>query len=746
MKKTIFTLSLAASAALADSYTLEQISVTGKIEQNGVTTKNVSKEDIEKRIGAGQTNPYKALDMLPSVQTGQADTYGLTTEDNPLRIRGGLASTFNNFALTVDGVPSVVIVQKAAIGNLLDMENMESMSLNVGASPADSGFGFGNATGSLDMQTKKAASVMSFYGKQSFGSENFSRTFVRADSGKLGSSGVRFFVSASDSRVDKWKGPGNAERQNIEFGVIAPISDNVTVDALAAYNHIKKHDYRALSYAEASDLAKNYELDFSNDKTSKYYYDYNKQDFEGYMAQANIEAKLFDGKLSFKPYYINTSGEKYSYNTATSPANVSNLVTKVELEQEQYGFVTRFDKKILDTDMAIGYWYQSIESSPPPLVQKNYQIVNGRLVLSTLAASGATAQYQAYGMLNKVENRETLSPFVALKKQIDNLKVDAGLRYVDYHLPKVQGYTLAYTAGDLDYDTAISRATVDPTMKVDEKHFKVWLPSLSAKYAFNSSTDVFASYARGVASPDQGPLWQVYKYKQSAFTSKGITLQDFWNRAKFETSDQYNLGAKYRGKNYSVEPTVYYAKYKDKQVTAYDSFVNQTYKQNAAEMEARGFELSATYSPIDDIELFAATSYNDMKFTKDMTTTSGAIVSVIGKQAPDAPKKMLKAGANFKYGEFYAMPSIKYMSERYGDAENTQKVAPYAVADLSLGYTKKNKSGTFKEISASLDLQNILGRKYISLIQASDDTTAGTSMQYVQGAPFAAIATLALKF
>ncbi len=742
MKKTIFTLSLAASAALAESYTLEQISVSGKSELEGVTTKNITKEEIEKRVGAGQTNPLKGLDMLPSIQTGQADTYGLVTEDNPLRVRGAFMNTFNNFAITVDGVPSVVIVQKAAIGNLMDMENMESMALTVGASPADSGFGFGNATGSLDMQTKKASSEMSFYGKQSFGSENFSRTFVRADSGKLGSSGIRFFVSASDSRTDKWKGPGDAERQNVEFGLLAPIGENVTVDALLAYNHIKKHDYRALSYAEASDLNKNYELDFSNDKTSKYYYDYNKQDFVGYMAQANIEAKLFGGKLSFKPYYINTSGEKYSYNTTTTAPN-QNLVTKVNLEQEQYGLVTRFDKKILDTDMAIGYWYQSIESSPPPLLQKNYKIVNGQLVLNTVAI---TNQQAAYGMLNKVDNRETHSPFIALKKQIENLKVEAGMRYVDYHLPKVQGYTLAYTAGDLDYDTAISRATIDPTMKVDETHFRVWLPSLSAKYAISSSTDVFASYARGVASPDQGPLWQTYKSNKTTFASKGITLQDFWNRAKFETSDQYNVGAKYKAKNYTIEPTIYYAKYKNKQVTAYDSLVNLTYKQNAAETEARGFELSGTYLPTDYVELFAAASYNDMRFTKDLSTSGGATISVIGKQAPDAPKKMLKAGATFKYKEFYAMPTIKYMSERYGDAENTQKVAPYALADLSVGYTKKNKSGTFKEISASLDLQNILGRKYISLIQAADDATAGTTMQYVQGAPFAAIATVALKF
>lgn len=729
MKRTILTISLAASVALAESYTLEQISITEKAEQEkeAANVKNIDKGSIEKRIGAGQTNPYKALDMLPSVQTGQADTYGLVSEDNPLRVRGGLASTFNNFALTVDGVPSVVIVQKAALGNLMDMENIESMSLTAGASLADSGFGFGNATGSLDMQTKKASPFSSFYAKQSFGSESFSRTFIRADSGKLGSSGVRFFVSASDSRVDKWKGPGDAQRQNVEFGVLSPMGENAIFDALLAYNHVKKNDYRALTYTEASDLAKNYELDFGNDRKSGLYYDYNKQEFDGYMAQANLETKLFGGKLSLKPYYITTNGEKYSYNSATQ-------VTKVEIEQEQYGAVAKFDKKIANTDVTVGYWYQSIESSPPPLIQKTYTVSSGKLVLSS------------YGMLNKVEKRESNSPFIAVKQKIDNLKIEAGLRYIDFHLPNIQGYTLAASKGDYGYDSAISKATIDPTMRVKETHFTTWIPSFSAKYALSSDADIFASYAKGVALPEQGPLWSTYKSNQAAFIAKGISLQQFWDRAKFETSDQYNVGVKYRGKNWSIEPTVYYSKYKNKQVSAYDTLIATTYKQNAGEMEARGAELSGTYSPIEDIELFAAASYNDMKFTKNMTTTGGATISVIGKQAPDSPKKMLKAGATFKYREFYAAPAIKYMDERYGDAENIQRIAPYSVADLSVGYTKKSASGTFKEISASLDLQNILGRRYISLIQASDDTTAGASMQYVQGAPFAAIATLALKF
>ncbi|MDD3468116.1 MAG: TonB-dependent receptor [Campylobacterales bacterium] len=736
MRKTILTISLAASAALADSYTLEEISAVGRADKENINVKTIDKETIEKRIGAGQTNPYKALDMLPSVQTGQADTYGLVSEDNPLRIRGGLASTFNNFALTVDGVPSVVIVQKAALGNLVDMENVEAMDLTVGASSADSGLGFGNATGSLDMRIKKASNVASVYLKQSLGSENFGRTFIRADSGKLFNSNTKFFVSASDSKADKWKGIGDAKRQNLEFGTSSTFGENVSLDTFFAYNHIEKHDYRALSIQEATDLDKNYDLDFSNNRTSAFYYNYNKQDFEGYMAQMNLESKLFGGKLSIKPYYITTNGEKYSFNTSNT-----SLVTKVEIEQEQYGAVAKYDRKILTADTSIGYWYQSIESSPPPLLQKTYKIVNGQLVIN----SSNTGQTAGYGMINSVDNRESNSPFLVVRKKIDDFKIEVGLRYVDFKLPSIQGYTLAYTAGDYGYDDALSKATKDPNMYVAPKHFRAWLPSISAKYSINPNTDVFAGYARGMSTPDQGPLWQIYKQNYTT-KLKGVSFQQFWDKAKAETSDQYNLGMKYKTSKYSIEPTLYYATYENKQVSAYDSDVQLSYKQNIADVEAKGVELLATYMPVEAIELFLSASYNNMKLTNNIKSGGSTVLNTESKQAPDAPEKMLKAGATFRYGDFYAMPTIKYMDERYGDAENKERIAPYSVVDVSFGYTKKNKSGTFKEIAASLDLQNVLGRKYISLIQASDDTTSGTNYQYVTGAPFAAIATVALKF
>ncbi len=252
-------------------------------------------------------------------------------------------------------------------------------------------------------------------------------------------------------------------------------------------------------------------------------------------------------------------------------------------------------------------------------------------------------------------------------------------------------------------------------------------------------------YTRGYANPWNGPIFSFYKSNKATFKSYGITLQSIWEKMKLETADQVDIGTKIKGDNWRVEPTLYYVKYDNKQVTAYDSVVKLSYYQSGAKAEAKGFELSGVYEPTSFAELFASVSFNELKFTNNIQTGSGSVAQTNGKQVPDAPKWLLKAGTTFRYGGFYASPAIKYVSKRYGDVMNTEYVAPYATVDMDVGYGKKNV-GVFKELTASLSLQNLLGRKYIGIIKNDLDDTGTGSANYYQGAPFAAIATVALKF
>ncbi|MDD5118320.1 MAG: TonB-dependent receptor [Sulfuricurvum sp.] len=721
--------SIITSSLLAETLEIEKIEVTDRVDMDEANTKNITKANIDNRVGAGQTNPYKALDMQPSVHMAQTDAYGLSLDQNSFRIRGLYADTFGRFALTNDGVPSVVNVGQGAMGSILDMENISSMSFVSGPSNGDSGFGFGNNAGSLDLKTRKALDDFEVYIKQAFGGGSFSRTFTRVDSGKLAYD-TKFFISLSHSEVDKFRGKGKSDRDNIEAGMTVPITDALSIDILAAHNDIERNDYRGLTYALASDLSANYDFDFNTELTGsaandKYYYDFNKQHFKENLVQANIQAKLLEGILSIKPYHIDTDGYRLSYNAT------SNVVSKMDMEQEQNGVVVRYDKNFAWLDAAIGYWYQKIDTIPPPTGQKSYSINNGQLVFSS------------WGMLNDIGSREFNSPFLMLKKETDDWKVQAGVRYLEMKLPSIQGYTT--TAGDVSYDAAMASATIDPDLHVNEITFKKVLPTLNLSYELSPDMSLNANYAKGYANPWNGPLFSIYKSKKAVFQSHGISLQDIWDTLKLETSDTFDIGMKIKGENWSVEPTLYYSKYVNKQVTVYDPVVNLNYYQSNAQAEGKGFELSALYVPVADVELFSALSYNRLNFTQNLLTTGGALLAVDGNQVPDAPKWLFKVGSIFKYDGFYLSPALKYVDSRYGDILNTQKVPSYTTMDMECGYVKHNVGG-FKEISTSLSLQNMLNRKYIAIIKNDLDDSGTNSALYYPGAPFTAMATLALKF
>ncbi|MFA6628720.1 MAG: TonB-dependent receptor [Sulfuricurvum sp.] len=732
MKKKIIVmgaLSMVASSLIAETIEIEQIGIIDSAITEDMKATVVSKESIDNRVGPGATNPYKALDMLPSVHTGQADVYGLSLDQNSFRIRGLYADTFGRFALTNDGVPSVVNVGQGAMGSILDMENIDSMSFTSGPSNADSGFGFGNNAGSLDMKTKKALDHFEVYMKQTFGGESFSRTFARIDSGKT-VHGSKFFISASHSEVDKWRGAGMSKRDNIEAGITVPITDALSVDILAAHNDIERNDYRGLTYAQASDLSTYNDFDFNTQLTGsaandKYYYDFNKQHFKENLIQANIQARLLDGLLSIKPYHIDTDGYRLGYNSS------SNVVNKIDMEQEQNGVVLRYDKSFAWLDAAIGYWYQKIDTIPPPTGQKSYTISNGHLVFSS------------WGMLNDIGSREFKSPFLTLKKETDDWKVQAGVRYLEMKLPSIQGYTT--TAGDVSYDEAMASATIDPDLHVDAITFKKVLPSLNLSYKLSPDMLLNANYAKGYANPWNCPLFSIYKSKKSVFQSAGIALQDIWDKLKLETSDTYDIGMKIKGENWRVEPTLYYSKYVNKQVTVYDPVVNLNYYQSNAQAEGKGVELSAFYEPTPDWELFSALSYNTLNFTQNLVTTGGALLEVDGNQVPDAPKWLFKIGSTFKYDGFFLTPALKYVDSRYGDILNTQRIPSYTTMDIECGYVRRNVAG-FKEIAATLSLQNLFDRQYIAIIKNDLDDSGTNSASYYPGAPFTAMASLALKF
>ena len=108
---------------------------------------------------------------------------------------------------------------------------------------------------------------------------------------------------------------------------------------------------------------------------------------------------------------------------------------------------------------------------------------------------------------------------------------------------------------------------------------------------------------------------------------------------------------------------------------------------------------------------------------------------------------MAKAALSYKIFGFALTPSIRYMSERYGDVLNQEKIGDATIVDFDIAYEIKKILGA-KSVEFRITATNVFNQKYISAINTADDALAATTTAatYQTGAPVGVYANVSLKF
>lgn len=208
-----------------------------------------------------------------------------------------------------------------------------------------------------------------------------------------------------------------------------------------------------------------------------------------------------------------------------------------------------------------------------------------------------------------------------------------------------------------------------------------------------------------------------------------------------EVTDTVELGTRLRLDWAEITPTLFYAKHKDLLTTVHDPRVNLSYSQNVGDATGYGFELDANVFVTDYLTIFCNPSYTVLTYDDDLTY-QGATLDARGAQVVDAPRWMVKTGLILTHEGFEIVPSLRYLGDRYGDVQHEEKIGEYVVADLKIGYTLKDVWGA-KALKTALELNNLFDKRYVSVINASDDNRGGAASYYA-GAPFTAVFKVAL--
>ena len=192
----------------------------------------------------GQTI-LQSLNLTPGLNFTNNDPYG--SSGGNVRLRG-----FDGprISLTFDGIPLNDTGNYAIYTNQqLDPELISKASVNMGTTDVDSPTA--SATGgTINYTSRKPGGDMGLMLNGAAGSFNYRRVFGLVDTGEIGPWGTTAYLAGSYQKYDKFKGPGDLEKWQINGKIYQPLGDNGDFFSLAFhYNENRNNFYRTTTMA-----------------------------------------------------------------------------------------------------------------------------------------------------------------------------------------------------------------------------------------------------------------------------------------------------------------------------------------------------------------------------------------------------------------------------------------------------------------------------------------------------------------
>lgn len=692
----------------------------------------INQKGLEIIGSTGLTNVHNALNISPSVSVLSQDPYGLS--GNEMRIRG-VRSFFSG--MTTEGIPNYGIMPIGAREDIYDAENLETISLHKGAVPSDVFSASGNRGGSIDIRYKRPTNDFGFNINQSYGSNNFTRTFLRLDTGEF-NTGTSAFVSYSYTEADKWKGAGKlAKRDHITTAISQKLGKKFNLELMYNYNDVFKHNFRGFSMDLIKDYKKNYNFDFTtkltgNPAKDRFYYDYNKGNFKNQLGIAMLHYQHNDNNRGSVKFYI--TKEDAACRATQKPRKIGTetlfIIRDSHRDLKQVGVTADWSGKIKNIDYALGYWFEAF-SSDISRVDKNAK---------DMSLLKKAPQFKSVSLGDTYIH----NPFIKLSYSHNNFRVQAGLRYMA-NVSSARNVYKLIAKNPLKYNT-----TPEKDMSTGTIVHSALLPSFGLGYKFSKQVETYLNYGRNYMRPyAYMPTFNAYTRYRQEFLANNFTYEDIIGGYDMETSDNFDLGVIFNHKKVKINANVYYSKQKDVLVNVVSPLPNvkASYNQNVGKLTAYGAELETYINLNRNFTVFVHPSYTKMAYDNNierMMNGKKTVVELKGNQSPATPEFMLKTGVLYNYKGFRFNSILNYTGERYGDALNKFKVPDFTVVDASLSYNH-NFGKTIKSISVGMEFKNVLDRKYIGVISVWDDAQEGRA-SYSVGFPRTYLGSLKINF
>ena len=731
------------STNAADPGDLNEIVVTA----TKTTRSSVSIGAVEVQKLLPGISPLKAIETLPGVVFETSDPWGNNEQNESLVIHG---FTTQQLGYTLDGVP----LGDQQYGNYNGLSTSRAVtSENVARVELGSGAGSlgvastSNLGGAIETYSSDPANVFGVDVRQTGGSYDTTRTFLRVDSGTFGGNSAYLSYAHQDARAWDFDGHQRGDQVNFKF---------VHDDSVGKATFFADWNYKVEPNEDATG--------YGNQQTAtSAYFPYTRP-----FLYPN-----YGGALA----YLNAAGAPpagYGNNFSNyfSAAQRSDILTYVNYDWHVNDAITWSNQIYYHNDSSRGIVAGPVNQAGLPGLFAIY--FPGRNLVDTFGGTGYEVRTTEYE-IHRAGERSTLN------WQLGDHQTEAGLWYE--HNDSAQGrrwYPFSGANNDLTpYNIPVDPAFTQYDFRFTTRDIQLhledqWrvLPNLLLQTGWKASlqtasdslpvqqlnlptTNPPVAYPVGSITsnnwflPQVGAVWDVTPtehvfaniqknlrqfipygagsnyYGTSPWSLGSQTAFDtFKATARPETSWTYEAGLRSKhsvdwGAVSAIEGQVnyYHVNFSNRllNVATY-SFINPnpSVLVNVGGVKTDGADLAATLHFGDHLQFYNGVSYNKSKYESDYSTVAGGIATTVptaGKQVPLTPTWLYKYILSTNYGPFEAQINGDYVGRRYVTYLNDLSVGGTFLMGLEASWALPHPfDGDFlKDLKVSVNVSNLAG-------------------------------------
>ena len=680
-------------------------------------------------ILAPGTSPLKAIEKLPSVSFQSADPFGTYEWSSRVSIRG---FNQNQLGYTLDGIP----LGDSSYGNNNGLHiGRAIISENIGVTRVSQGSGSigtqatNNLGGTLEFFSADPSDGFGVDANLTYGSSNTMRAFGRINFGEAG--GVRGFLSGVYHNADKWKGGGEQRSMHVNAKAIIPVGD-AEFDGFFSYSDRAEQDYQDLSleminrlgydhdnyfpdYAKAISAARGVYVAPINNLDDSYY------DASGLrkdtLASYGLTAPLADAvTFKIKAYYHNNTGQgTWGTPYVPSPNGVPMSARTTEYDIQRGGVFSSLNAEVGDHEVTVGSWYEhndftqarrfyAYESNTTPGLDHTKFLVNPFFTQWLFDFNTDTLQY-----------------YVQDKISLGDLTINLGWKGFQVNNesdPRIQGSLAAGKIKSQDW----------------------FQPHAGVAYKMTEKAEIFGGFTQVtrafVSSATSGPF-ATTQAGFNALVTRGL---------KPESSDTFELGARYNDNVFNGVIGVYYVNFRNRLLgvqTGAGIVGNPAILQNVGSVRSLGFEAAGDVRLGGGMTLFASYSYTGATYRENVITPT-AVIATKGKEVVDTPKHLLRGEVAYDSDAFFGRVGANYMSKRYFNYLNDRSVPSRVLVDATVGY--RLDAGLRAPLELQLNATNLFGKDYVSTIGSNGFGNSGDNQTLLAGSPRQVFVTLKAGF